>query len=233
MAQPYVEARRSKAPILILVVVVAVAAAAAYFLVLKPKDKPKAAPAAKVSSTTKAGSPSSTKTAAPVAPGGASTTSTIPASPGKAAPAPAGGQVQETFQIYEVKNPFLPLISEGSGAPGAGGSSGAPAPSGSGAPATTSPPAGSSAPSQGPGTGTGSGGAVEPNQGTRVAMLEAPFTDGGRLVANIRVGSSVYKVGAGDTFATSFKVVSLDGSCGKFLFGDNSFSLCTGQEVLK
>ena len=64
-------------------------------------------------------------------------------------------------------------------------------------------------------------------------MLEAPFTDGGRLVSNVKVGSTVYKVGAGDAFANSFKVVSLDGSCGTFLFGDSRFSLCAGQEVLK
>jgi hypothetical protein len=163
-----------------------------------------------------------------------------------------GGAVQETFQIFEVKNPFQPLVAEGGApaAPGAttpvagggtsgggtsgGGTSGG-GTSGGGTTGTTA-PAGSQTPSTGPGAGTGSGGAAEPQpqpQGTRVAMLDAPFTEGGRRVANVRVGSTVYKVGDGDTFATSFRVVSLDANCGVFLFGDNRFTLCAGQEILK
>jgi hypothetical protein len=64
-------------------------------------------------------------------------------------------------------------------------------------------------------------------------MIEAPFTEAGRVVTNMKVGSTVYKVGIGDTFATSFKVVDLQSSCGTFLFGDNRFGLCAGQEILK
>src|SRR2546422_530549 len=84
-------------------------------------------------------------------------------------------------------------------------------------------------------TRTGAAGAAgpQPTGVSRVTMLDAPFTQGGRLVANIKVGSTVYTVGEGDTFATSYKVVSLDASCGVFLFGDSRFTLCAGQEVLK
>jgi hypothetical protein len=37
----------------------------------------------------------------------------------------------------------------------------------------------------------------------------------------------------GDTFATSYKVVSLNEPCGQFLFGDSPFQLCEGEETIK
>jgi hypothetical protein len=40
-------------------------------------------------------------------------------------------------------------------------------------------------------------------------------------------------VGAGDTFAVSYKVISLQGRCGQFLFGDSSFQLCEGRTTIK
>jgi hypothetical protein len=54
-------------------------------------------------------------------------------------------------------------------------------------------------------------------------------------MANVRVDSTAYKVGEGDQFATSYKVVSLSESegCGQFLFGDEPFRLCQGEEVIK
>ena len=218
MTDPMPEPRRSRTPVIAAIGAVVVVAALAYFLLLRPKPE-----AAGVAAPTRAvAKPGSTATAGP------GSTATAGPAAGSAAQG-GGGKVEETFQIYELKNPFLPLVSERGGSSSVqvtpGGSSGAPV--------TRAPEPGSSAPSAGPGSGSASGGAVEPNKGTRVAMLEAPFTDGGRLVANVKVGSTVYKVGAGDAFANSFKVVSLDGSCGTFLFGDSRFSLCAGQEVLK
>jgi hypothetical protein len=48
------------------------------------------------------------------------------------------------------------------------------------------------------------------------------------------VGSTVWATfTAGQTFATSYKVVSLSGTCGQFLFGDSPFSLCEGEQVIK
>lgn len=69
---------------------------------------------------------------------------------------------------------------------------------------------------------------------------DAPYT------AIVSVNSVEYTVGVGDTFAGSFKVISLtppnealadtdprrDGY-GVFLFGDNAFELGTGQQILK
>ncbi len=65
--------------------------------------------------------------------------------------------------------------------------------------------------------------------------LQDVFTEGGRAKANVRVNDTVHKVSAGQVFAGNFKVVSLSQSdrCGRFLFGDDSFRLCKGEEVLK
>jgi hypothetical protein len=53
-------------------------------------------------------------------------------------------------------------------------------------------------------------------------------------VADVRVNDTVYtRLAPGATFATNFKVVSLQGQCGTFLFGDERFQLCKGEEVLK
>jgi hypothetical protein len=76
--------------------------------------------------------------------------------------------------------------------------------------------------------------ATEPGRSTRVALLDV-FAENGRTVANVRVNDTVSKVAAGDTFATNFKAVSLDPAqrCGRFLFGDDQFRICKGEEVLK
>ncbi|MGH9153173.1 MAG: hypothetical protein ACRD03_12415, partial [Acidimicrobiales bacterium] len=82
-------------------------------------------------------------------------------------------------------------------------------------------------------TATG-GQATEPVRTTRVALLDV-FTEGDRVVANVRVNDTVSKVGAGDPFANNFKVVSLDEAtrCGRFLYGDDQFRMCRGEELLK
>jgi hypothetical protein len=65
--------------------------------------------------------------------------------------------------------------------------------------------------------------------------LQDVFVDRGRTMANVRVNDTVHRVSAGQTFATNFKAVSISASdrCGRFLFGDDSFRLCEGEEVLK
>ena len=78
------------------------------------------------------------------------------------------------------------------------------------------------------------GSATEPRRQERVALVDV-FTEGGRVMANVRVNDTVHKVGEGETFAGSYKVVSLAASteCGRFLFGDDQFRLCRGEETLK
>lgn len=160
---------------------------------------------------------------------------------------------ESTFEVFSNKNPFVPLAarSTGAGTGSATGGGSAPPPGSGTAVGPGSPTGGTSTgggTSGGATTGGGqtSGGTVtstttpspggasqQPRTGQRVALLDV-FADGGRLAANVRVNDTVYeRLHAGDVFATSFRVVSLDGQCGTFLYGDDRFRLCTGDEVLK
>lgn len=61
------------------------------------------------------------------------------------------------------------------------------------------------------------------------------FVEGGRTVAQVRVNDTVHKVSSGQVFASRFKVVSLSQAdrCGRFVFGDDPFRLCKGEQTLK
>ncbi len=56
---------------------------------------------------------------------------------------------------------------------------------------------------------------------------------GSNRVATVLVDGTEYQVKVGDTFAGSYKVKSLTAECGTFVFGDEQFTLCEGQEILK
>ena len=88
--------------------------------------------------------------------------------------------------------------------------------------------------SGGTGTSDGTTAGVEPQRAQRVALQDV-FTEGGEVKANVRVNSTVYKVAVGEEFADRYKVLSLDqgSECGRFLFGDDSFRLCRGEQALK
>ena len=139
-----------------------------------------------------------------------------------------GGAPAESFQLFSTKNPFAPLVGPtGTGATPSGTTattiaSGA---LGTGAPTATTVPAVS--------PGAAGGAATEPRRSQRVALLNV-YQSGGRTVADVRVNDTVFtKLAPGDVFDTNFKVVSLQGSCGSLLFGDERFELCKGQEILK
>ena len=119
-------------------------------------------------------------------------------------PTPTG--VPETDEVFEGKDPFRPLVSA---AGGVGGET--PAPGG------TTPPS----------TGGPSGGDAQ-----RVTLVQVSGS-GDDLTATVQVNGTEYTVQEGDTFAGSYRVKSLTASCGTFLFGDEQFTLCEGQEVLK
>ena len=122
----------------------------------------------------------------------------------------------ETFEVFAPKDPFEPLVSTSTG-----GSTGTTAPS-------------SSAPS----TSTG---------GTKTSSSSSQSTSGDdvgghtvRLVqiidsstAQVQVDGTVHRVSEGETFADSFQLVSINGNCASLLFGDDQFSLCEGEEILK
>ncbi|HEX4490643.1 MAG TPA: hypothetical protein VH914_05485 [Acidimicrobiia bacterium] len=134
-----------------------------------------------------------------------------------------------TFDVFATKNPFEPVIIVTP-----------PDTTPSTTPSTT--PGGGTTPGTTPGGGTTPTGAststtttpsVNPSPGTSVALLDVFPAAGGASQAKVQVGSTVYTVGVGSVFATSYRVVSLSGQCGQFLFGDSPFKLCEGEEVIK
>ena len=163
-----------------------------------------------------------------------------------------GAPPEETFEVFSTKNPFTPLAPTGGGTTtgtqppttgGGGTTTGTQPPitGGGGTTATTQPPTtggggtttGTQPPITGGGTTAGTAPATEPRASQRVALLDI-YEEDGRRVANVRVNDTVYEgVGPGDEFAGSFRVVSLDDRCGTFLYGDDRFRVCQGEEVLK
>lgn len=148
--------------------------------------------------------------------------STIPEAAGSAA---AG--VNSGFQVAQPRDPFEPLIvsSDGGGTTTTLESSSTTA--GGGTETTT--PGGSTTTVAGETTTTTAG---DNPDGTRVVLLEVR-DEGGSLVAVVEVDGDTHTVGVGDTFAGSFKVVSLTESGGVFTFGDSAFTLGVGQTIFK
>ncbi|MGH2693882.1 MAG: hypothetical protein ACRDJJ_03605 [Actinomycetota bacterium] len=137
--------------------------------------------------------------------------------PDEKAAAPRGkkGPV-ETFEVFAPKDPFDPLVSEGGGGGTTEGTTG-----------------GSTG-----GSNTGAAGGPAPalageSVGGHTVRLVDVFTAGGRQRAQVQVDGTVYTVDEGETFAESFKLMSVSGECASMLFGDDQFSICEGEELLK
>lgn len=188
------------------------------------------------------------ETATP-APSGETTTTTALAPDGAGAPA-------ESFEVFSTKNPFTPLINPpaaGGGGTAGGGTAGGGfaggdttattffvgGGGGSGGGTTQTTIRGGSGAGSGGTTTTAPGGssggqANEPRRQQRVALLDV-LRRQGRVVAQVRVNDTVHTVGEGDVFAENYRVLSIDeaNKCGRFIFGDEQFRLCRGEETLK
>lgn len=144
----------------------------------------------------------------------------LPSASGASAGAATGSDLPLALnlQVAQPRDPFAPLTSE--------------------PPVTTSTLPGQTTPTQpgettttieGQSTTTTEG--FEP-EGTRVVLLEIR-EEGGVDKAVVTVDGVTHVVGVGETFAGSFKVVSLSESSGVFLYGDSAFTLAIGQAILK
>ena len=133
----------------------------------------------------------------------------------------------ETFEVFAPKDPFRPLISAAT----ADGTGTAAAPAAPGAPSGTD--------DDGTPTGQPSGGSDISGDsngdsvgGHRVRLIDT-FNRNGEPRARVQVDGTVYTVGEGERFANNFEVLSISGECASLLFGDDQFSLCEGEEILK
>jgi hypothetical protein len=68
--------------------------------------------------------------------------------------------------------------------------------------------------------------------GTEVRVVDV-FRSEGSKRAQIRVEGTVYIVDEGETFAESFRLLSISGKCASLLFGDDQFTLCEGESAVK
>jgi hypothetical protein len=122
----------------------------------------------------------------------------------------------QTFDVFATRDPFEPAIQ-------------APPPT-TAPPATVAPTPTTVAPTPTTGAPT-----INPNPGQTVSMLSV-FVGADHVTrARMQVDATVYTLQSGDSFAKSFKVVSLDAKsgCGQLLFGDSPFQLCEGQQAVK
>ncbi|MCZ7526103.1 MAG: hypothetical protein M5U14_06805 [Acidimicrobiia bacterium] len=158
----------------------------------------------------------------------------VTTAPAETATTAPGELPPETFEVFATRNPFAPVVQitpvtvptfTPTTTPGF----------------TTTPtfPGGTVTPTTGaptvtvtPTTPTTVVPSQEPVAAQAVALLDV-FDQDGTATARVRVGSTVYTVVPGQTFATSYQLVSLTDRCGQFLFGDSPFSLCEGEEVIK
>jgi hypothetical protein len=67
----------------------------------------------------------------------------------------------------------------------------------------------------------------------RVVTLHEVRSDAQGDVAVFQVDTVTYEVGVGSVFAESFRVLSIEGQCATFLYGDDTSTLCAGQRTLK
>ena len=134
-------------------------------------------------------------------------TGTIPSGQASAGALPLAANIQ----VSQPRDPFAPLTSE--------------------PPVTSSTLPGETTTTTLPGETTTTTEGFDP-EGTRVVLLEIR-EEGGLDKAVITVDGVTYVVGVGETFADSFKVVSLSESSGVFLYGDSAFTLSVGQAILK
>lgn len=141
----------------------------------------------------------------------------------------------ETFTVFAPKDPFKPLITSADAAGGGtttdttGTATGTDTGNGTGDGSGNGTGTGTGDTGDGTGTGSTDGSSIG---GHRVKLIDV-FASGDKERASIQVDGTVYTVDVGEEFADSFKLLSTSGDCASLLFGDDQFSLCEGQEILK
>lgn len=155
-------------------------------------------------------------------PSGAPSSGAPPAgSAATASPVPAAGPLAlqqpetlpvETFEVFLARDPFEPVRP---------------------APGEPSPPPGAT-PSPGvpPGEGCVGNGEVVCD-GMVVSLVDVFVDEDGRPAAVIQVNTTLYTVHEGDVFADNFRVLAIDPPCVTLMFGDDTFTLCEGERILK
>jgi hypothetical protein len=130
----------------------------------------------------------------------------------------------ETFEVFAARDPFEPLVGAGD-AGDDGDDGGEPVPD-DGTPDDD----GGFDDTDGDGDAGGDGDGGGSVGGHRVRVVDV-FPRGER--AQVQVDGTVYTVDEEETFAENFQLVRAEGRCATMLFGDDEFTLCEGEEILK
>jgi hypothetical protein len=132
----------------------------------------------------------------------------VEAAPGTEAGEPPA-EAPRVFRFFGGRDPFVPLIVAEAGA---GGAVTTPAETGE---AVEPVPEGAEEEQEDQGGFTG---------GKMVTVIDVIDAD----TVQVEVDGQTFTVDEGDQFAENFEVASVSGSCARFLFGDESFTLCKG-----
>jgi hypothetical protein len=169
------------------------------------------------------------ETAAPPATGAAPAAPAATPEPTEAEPDDDEPPV-ENFELFAPRDPFEPLVSAGGATGGGGGDTGDTTDDGTTDGGTDGTDDGTDGTDGTDGDGGTSGG--EDVGGHRVRVIDV-YREGGRDRAQIQVDGTVYTVDEGEDFADNFRLVNASGRCATMLFGDDEFTLCEGEEILK
>lgn len=141
----------------------------------------------------------------------------------------------ETTEVFASRDPFKPLLSVGDTA---GGTGETPTDPTTGTP-TDTPTDGTTIidPTAPPTTDPGTGGTPPDTGGENVeghtVELIGINGSGSDATAQIQVDDTIYEVKDGETFAENFKLLSTSNECATVLYGDDQFTVCEGEEILK
>jgi hypothetical protein len=126
----------------------------------------------------------------------------------------------ETYEVFASRDPFEPVVESGSASESEAGQGENPGGN-----------AGGNA-----GQGEGATGPAQANneevQGHTVTLVDV-FREDGEDMAQVEVDATGYPVAVGEVFAENFQLVSTSGDCATLLYGDDQFTLCEGEQILK
>lgn len=138
----------------------------------------------------------------------------------------AAAQPVETFEVFASRDPFEPIVEGETAERGQ-------TQQGSGEPDDPTEPPGED---EGLGEGEIATGAPQANQeeveGHTVKLIDV-FREGGEGRAQVQIDATGYTVAPGEVFAENFQLMSTSGTCATMLYGDDQFTLCEGEEILK
>jgi hypothetical protein len=124
----------------------------------------------------------------------------------------------ETYQVFLSRDPFQPVVVAPLAVDGDGNP--IPDPDGSGTPGEPADPR------------CEAGSNTATCEGLTVTLLDVTSdADGTRII--VQVNDTLYEVTVGSIFAGSFQVLAISPPCADLLFGDDTFTLCQGDRVLK